>query len=173
MLKLLDSEGYQVISAADGTEALETFHREQNQIDLLLVDLNMPIKNGWVILNQMMEVNPSLPVFILTGLSHQIELAEAGAENRLTAINQGANQSEFSYDGLDRRVEIVEMTNSVAMTTNYYLWCDDDICELRDATGSNALRRLYLQGESLVGSSGTTNYYYTWDHLGSVREACD
>ncbi len=81
--KLLDSEGYQVISAANGTEALETFHREQNQIDLVLVDLNMPIKNGWVILNQLMEVNPSLPAFILTGLSHQSELAEAAGVNAL------------------------------------------------------------------------------------------
>ncbi len=81
--KLLDSEGYQVISAANGAEAVETFHREQNQIDLLLVDLNMPIKNGWVILNQLMEVNPSLPVFILTGLSHQSELAEAAGVNAL------------------------------------------------------------------------------------------
>lgn len=81
--KLLDSEGYQVISAANGAQAVETFHREQNQIDLLLVDLNMPIKNGWVILNQLMEVNPSLPVFILTGLSHQSELAEASGVNAL------------------------------------------------------------------------------------------
>ena len=81
--KVLDSEGYQVISAANGAEAVETFHREQNQIDLLLLDLNMPIKNGWVILNQLMEVNPSLPVFILTGLSHQSELAEAAGVSAL------------------------------------------------------------------------------------------
>ena len=26
-----------------------------------------------------------------------------------------------------RRVEIVEMTNGVVMTNNYYLWCDTEI----------------------------------------------
>ncbi len=83
LCKLLASEGYQVISAPNGAEAVDTFHREQNQIDLLLVDLNMPIRNGWVTLNQLMEINPSLPVFILTGLSNQNELAEAAGVSAL------------------------------------------------------------------------------------------
>lgn len=93
------------------------------------------------------------------------------AENRLVAINNGANSSRFSYDGLGRRVEIEEMTNGVVMTNNYYLWCGNDICEARDGTGANVLRRLYGQGESLVGLAGATNYFYARDHLGSVRDA--
>jgi RHS repeat-associated protein len=92
------------------------------------------------------------------------------AENRLTAINQGVNSSEFNYDGLGRRVEIVEKTNGVVQTANYYLWCGTSICEQRDSTGSNVLRRLFPQGEVLVGGI-ITNYFYTRDHLGSVREA--
>lgn len=81
--KLLDGEGYQVILAANGLEAVETFHREQNQIDLVLVDLNMPMKNGWVTLNDLLETNPFLPVFVLTGLSHQSELAIAAGVSAL------------------------------------------------------------------------------------------
>jgi len=92
-------------------------------------------------------------------------------ENRLVAVNQGTNTSEFSYDGLGRRVRIVELTNGVPQSTNYYLWCGSRICEVRDASGTNVLRRLYTQGESLVGATGSTNYYYTRDSLGSVREA--
>ena len=96
---------------------------------------------------------------------------EWDAENRLTAINQGANRSEFTYDGLGRRVEIVEKTNGVVQSSNYYLWCGTRVCEQRDGTGANVLRRLFSQGESLVGTTGSTNYFYTRDHLGSVREA--
>ena len=81
--KLLDGEGYQVILAANGLEAVETFRREQNQIDLVLVDLNMPMKNGWVTLNDLLEANPFLPVFVLTGLSHQSELAIAAGVSAL------------------------------------------------------------------------------------------
>jgi RHS repeat-associated protein len=93
------------------------------------------------------------------------------AENRLVAINQGTNTSEFSYDGLGRRLRIVEKTNGVVQSDNYYLWCGTQICELRDASGATVLRRLFPQGESLVGANGSTNYFYTRDHLGSVREA--
>ncbi len=98
---------------------------------------------------------------------------EWDAENRLTAINQGVNRSEFSYDGLGRRVEIVEKTNGVVASNNYYLWCGTDICEIRDSTGTNVIRRLYPQGESLAGFGNSTNYFYTMDHLGSIREASD
>lgn len=81
--KLLSNEGYHVIVAADGAEAVEIFRRETESIDLLLVDLNMPLKNGWATLDRFLEVNRLLPVFILTGLPHQNELAEAAGVSAL------------------------------------------------------------------------------------------
>ena len=75
--KLLDHEGYDVTVAADGAEAVEIFRQAGCRIDLLLVDLNMPVKNGWATLDRLLEADRSLPVFVLTGLSHQYELAEA------------------------------------------------------------------------------------------------
>jgi RHS repeat-associated protein len=96
---------------------------------------------------------------------------EWDAENRLTAITQGANRSEFSYDGLGRRLRNVEKANGVVQSDNYYLWCETDICEIRDASGATVLRRLLPQGESLVIANGNSNYFYAKDLLGSVREA--
>jgi CheY-like chemotaxis protein len=75
--KLLHGEGYQVVAVTNGAETVETFLREQDQIDLLLVDLNMPLKNGWVTLDRLLEVNPSLPILIVTGQPNQYEMAEA------------------------------------------------------------------------------------------------
>lgn len=75
LCKLLVGEGYRVILAANGLEAAAALRRERNQMDLLLVDLNLPLKNGWITLNQLLEVNPSLKIFIITGISHQTELA--------------------------------------------------------------------------------------------------
>ena len=98
---------------------------------------------------------------------------EWDAEKRLTAINQGTNRSEFSYDGLGRRLRIVEKTNGLVQSDNYYLWCGAVICEMRDASGATVLRRLFAQGESLVATTNTANYYYTRDHLRSVREVLD
>lgn len=81
--KVLHSEGYEVVSAVNGAEAVELFRREQDRIDLLLVDLNMPLKNGWATLDRLIEVNPSLPVLIVTGQPNQYELAEAAGVSAL------------------------------------------------------------------------------------------
>jgi CheY-like chemotaxis protein len=83
LCKLLHGEGYQVAAVANGAETVETFCREQNQIDLLLVDLNMPLKNGWATLDRLLEVNPSLPVLIVTGQPNQYEMAEAAGVTAL------------------------------------------------------------------------------------------
>lgn len=98
---------------------------------------------------------------------------EWDAANRLTAIQRGTNRSEFSYDGWGRRIRIVEKSNGVGLGTNCLLWCGTEICEVRDATGGNVLRRLYPQGEQLVAGNGVADYFYTRDHLGSIREALD
>ena len=109
---------------------------------------------------------------VITGPGATNVSYEWDAENRLTAVNQGTHRSEFGYDGLGRRVRIVEKEGGAVVSGNYYLWCNNDICEVRDATGSAVVRRLYQRGEKLLGAGGT-NYFYTKDHLGSIREALD
>jgi RHS repeat-associated protein len=94
---------------------------------------------------------------------------EWDAENRLLAIEAGTHRSEFTYDGLGRRVRIVEKENAATVSDHWYLWCGLAVCEERDSTGANVLKRFFGQGE-LIGS---TPYFYTTDHLGSVREMTD
>jgi CheY-like chemotaxis protein len=81
--KVLHSEGYEVLSAANGTEALELSRREHDRIDLALVDLNMPLKNGWATLDRLTETNPALAVVVVTGQPNQFEMAEAAGVNAL------------------------------------------------------------------------------------------
>jgi len=77
--KILQAEDYEVVLAENGREAIEKHSAER--IDLLLLDLNIPVKNGWAILEWLAEVNPPLPVVIITGRSNQRTLAEtAGAD---------------------------------------------------------------------------------------------
>jgi RHS repeat-associated protein len=97
---------------------------------------------------------------------------EWDAAHRLTTINNGSRRTEFTYDGLDRLSRIVEKQNGVVISNNTFLWCADTLCEERDSTGATVVKRFFPQGESIIGA-GTTNLYYTRDHLGSVREAVD
>lgn len=81
--KLLQGEGYQVTTVANGVEAVEIFCGTRNQIDLLLVDLNMPLKNGWATMDRLLEFKPSLPILIVTGLTNQYAMAEAAGVRAL------------------------------------------------------------------------------------------
>jgi YD repeat-containing protein len=94
---------------------------------------------------------------------------EWDAENKLLAVNQGVLRSEFTYDGRGRRVRIVEKNNGVVTSDLRFLWCGTGICEERDATGSSVTKRFY--GFGVV--DGGSPYFYTFDHLASVREMID
>jgi len=81
--QLFHAEGYQVVMAVNGVEAVEKFGSAQQPIDLMLLDLNMPLRNGWATLDRLFEVDPSLPVMVLTGLPNQYALAKAAGISAL------------------------------------------------------------------------------------------
>jgi CheY-like chemotaxis protein len=77
----LQWENYEVLSAANGKEALETFF--EGYIDLVLLDLAMPVKNGWDTLERMTAYNPYLPIIIITAKPDQSESAVAAGATAL------------------------------------------------------------------------------------------
>lgn len=74
LTKVLHAEDYEVISAENGQEAIGKLKSEK--IDLVLLDLGLPVKNGRETMVWLSEVNPLMPVIIITGQSKQRELAE-------------------------------------------------------------------------------------------------
>jgi RHS repeat-associated protein len=100
---------------------------------------------------------------------------EWDARNRLTAISIGTHRTEFSYDGLDRRTRIIERESGSVTNDRRYLWSGAELCEERDATGSTVLKRFF--GGGLRAEPGADlpagNYFFTRDHLQSVREMTD
>jgi CheY-like chemotaxis protein len=53
---VIESEGFELVRAADGHEALVRFR--QQPIDIVLLDLNMPVKGGWETLERLTTINP-------------------------------------------------------------------------------------------------------------------
>jgi RHS repeat-associated protein len=89
------------------------------------------------------------------------------AENRLIAINYPTTnqQTQFTYDGLGRKVKITEFTAGAVTSTKQFVWDGLSLAEERDGSG-NLTERFYTQGQV----NGSTALFYTRDHLGSVRE---
>jgi PAS domain S-box-containing protein len=70
LARYLENEGYQHVDAKDGLEALEKLRSEMP--DLVLLDVNMPNKDGFAVLEEM-RADPALghiPVIILTAARH-------------------------------------------------------------------------------------------------------
>src|SRR5207245_3846643 len=87
------------------------------------------------------------------------------AENRLVKIIYPGtgNFTTMAYDGLGRRVQIVETTSGSVTSTKNFIWCGNDICEERNSGGS-VTRQFFGGGETFSGS----NYFYSNDHTLSV-----
>ncbi len=73
---MLRSEGYEVIQAFDGREALQHF-RASGGTDLALLDLCMPVKGGWDTFEQLTTINPLLPIIVITARPGQYPMAVA------------------------------------------------------------------------------------------------
>lgn len=99
------------------------------------------------------------------------------AENRLIKITYADNSStEFTYDGLSRRVRIIEKNAASAVTSDKrYLWAGgNQPAEERDATGTTVLKQYHAQGVLIPAATAPLNkLFYTRDHLGSIRELVD
>jgi len=91
----LAGQGYAVVTASSGVEALEQVEKEQP--DLVLLDVLMPKMSGYEVCRQIRE-NPAthlLPVVLLTALNpseERVKGIEAGADDFLT---KPANQAEL------------------------------------------------------------------------------
>jgi CheY-like chemotaxis protein len=72
---VIESEGFDVVSAANGHEAMEKFC--QQPIDIVLLDLNMPVKGGWDTLRRLTTINPLLPIIVITARSDAYPIAVA------------------------------------------------------------------------------------------------
>src|SRR3954471_12298569 len=58
--------GYQVSEAGDGRAAID--HLQNHEIDALLLDLNMPVADGFDVLGYLQKHRKGLPVILLSGM---------------------------------------------------------------------------------------------------------
>jgi CheY-like chemotaxis protein len=79
--KVLEGAGYEVAAASDGEEAVVQFVPEQ--IDLVLLDLNLPLQSGWDVFERLTTRYPFVPVIIITGMSNQYRTALAAGASAL------------------------------------------------------------------------------------------
>jgi CheY-like chemotaxis protein len=65
----LQSWGYTVLAAESGESALEVFSRRKSDIDLVILDLNMPGMGGIKCMEELLQTSPDIRVLIASGYS--------------------------------------------------------------------------------------------------------
>jgi RHS repeat-associated protein len=69
-------------------------------------------------------------------------------------------------------VSIRHLIDGSEVAHRVFAWCDYEICEERTSSGV-VLKRFFAQGMKVESGAAAGNYFYTRDHLGSIREMCD
>jgi DNA-binding NtrC family response regulator len=85
LAKILGRAGFQVVTAADGTEALSSL--KDAPFDLMLTDQRMPSMDGLELLERVRRTRPELPIILMTAygtVSTAVEAMKRGASDYLT-----------------------------------------------------------------------------------------
>jgi two-component system, cell cycle sensor histidine kinase and response regulator CckA len=73
---ILRANGYDVLTAVDGADALDTFARRRGEVDLVLLDLSMPALSGWEVMDRMLAIDPDVKIVVCSG--YPVDLGESG-----------------------------------------------------------------------------------------------
>ncbi|MBC2694586.1 MAG: response regulator [Desulfobacteraceae bacterium] len=73
---LLEAMGYRVFIARDGNEAIKVYKKNQDDIDIVLLDIVMPNMGGSKAYDRMKEINSDIKVLLLSGYSIDGEARE-------------------------------------------------------------------------------------------------
>ncbi|MBV9742932.1 MAG: PAS domain S-box protein, partial [Acidobacteriia bacterium] len=65
----LERYGYNPLAAEDGARALDIFHRHQDEIVCVVLDLTMPVMSGEEALARMKSLRPNVPVILSSGFN--------------------------------------------------------------------------------------------------------
>lgn len=77
----LSEEGYQVIWAKDGKQALDYF--DENEFDMIVLDIMLPYYDGFEVAKKIRDKSPQIPILMLT--------ARSGIEDKIRALTIGSD----------------------------------------------------------------------------------
>jgi len=97
--QILDKIFFKVFIAVDGKEGLEVFRTNQEHIDAVVTDINMPNMSGLEMIERINEINHSIPTIVTT--------AHADAKFLMSAID--INVDKY----LSKPIQVKELTTSI------------------------------------------------------------
>jgi len=116
-------ENYETVQAADGDEAIRIFHDEQP--DLVLLDLMLPKKSGFEVLDHIRKVSKA-PVILLTARGQETD--------KVRGLRGGADDYVTKPFGLQELFARIDAVIRRSDTNTAKTVCEDEIIKLDAAT---------------------------------------
>jgi CheY-like chemotaxis protein len=73
--EMLAEEGYKVITAHDGFDALKIYERLGTQIGLVILDFFLPVMDGDAVFDELRALNPNIDVVLSSGFAEQHKIS--------------------------------------------------------------------------------------------------
>jgi len=104
---VLEEFGYKVIEAADGEDAVDRFMENKDEINLILLDVIMPKKNGREAYNKIKNISPDVKAIFISGYTEDIIKREDIFEMGLNFIAKPVSPSDL----LEKIREVLDKRN--------------------------------------------------------------
>jgi len=92
---ILIKYGYLVVEAADGVDALEKFRENAETIQLLLLDVIMPKKNGKQVYEDARKINPDIKVVFMSGHPYEVISRQGFVDENIVLISKPLTPGEL------------------------------------------------------------------------------
>ncbi|MEK4760832.1 response regulator transcription factor [Viridibacillus sp. FSL E2-0187] len=155
----LRNDGFKTLEAVDGKEALTVY--ASKHVDLVVLDIMMPIMDGWTLCKELRRANPDLPLLMLTARGETWEKVkgfELGTDDYLTK----------PFDPLELTARVKALLKRYRIGSTQTIQFGNIILDRKTykvMSGSDSLTLPLKEFELLYKLAGTPGQVYTREQL--------
>ncbi len=107
MKEIMEMYGFKVFTAGNGEEGVEIYKKHKDEIDLVILDMIMPVMDGRTAFNYIHKIDPTQKVFIISGYSQREDLEDILEKGAIGYLRKPFQVNEI----VNKIKEILNMKN--------------------------------------------------------------
>lgn len=174
----LEKEGYKVVVAEDGQQAINMTY--EHKPDLIILDIMLPIIDGFSVCKKLRE-NISTPIIMLTAKEEEVDKVlglELGADDYMTKpfsvrelmarVKANIRRLNFMSNGMESSGQLIKSGKLIIDLNRYEVRKDTEIIELT-LREFELLKYLALHAEQVFSRETLLEEVWGYEYYGDVR----
>lgn len=113
----LEINGFSILQAENGKAGLETFRSEH--VDFCILDIMMPVMDGWELARQIRKMDPDMPIVFLTARNQK--------EDRIKGLKLGAEFLKYLFENKNQVLKREQILEDLWGENDYFLGRSMDV----------------------------------------------